>query len=138
MGGSMTGPAREIDHVAIAVADAGEAARRFTALLGLSVVSDEVVADAGVRLVHLAGAGAAGPTTLQLVQPLRPGPVLDHLDRHGEGLHHVCFTVTSIPGTLAALPGEAQARVFTGGRGRPACFLLTRPGGALIELVEQE
>lgn len=132
----MTGAARLIDHVAIAVADADEAAGRFAALLGLSVVGDEMVDDAGVRLVYLAGTGAGGQTTLQLVQPVRPGPVRDHLDRHGEGMHHVCFTVRSIQATLAALPGDAGARVFTGGRGRPACFLTTRPCGTTIELVE--
>jgi methylmalonyl-CoA/ethylmalonyl-CoA epimerase len=133
----MIRPARDIDHVAVAVADADEAAGRFIALLGLTVVADEIADEPGVRLVHLAGPGAAGPTTLQLVQPLRAGPVRDHLDQHGEGIHHICFTVVSVPGALADMPGEEDARIFTGGRGRPACFLAARPGGALIELVEQ-
>jgi methylmalonyl-CoA/ethylmalonyl-CoA epimerase len=132
----MTGRAQGIDHVAIAVADADDAARRFAALLGLSVVGDEIVDDVGVRLVYLAGTGSSGSTTLQLVQPLRSGPVRDHLELHGEGLHHVCFAVSSIPSMLAGLPGETQARIFTGGRNRPACFLITQPSGTLVELVE--
>lgn len=125
-----------IDHIGIAVTDADEAAARFTALLGLEVIGDEIVSDAGVRLVYLAGPRAAGRTTIQLVQPVQAGPVRDHLDRHGEGPHHVCFAVRSIGDTLARLPAEAEVRVFTGGRGRPACFLNTRPAGTMIELTE--
>ena len=132
----MTGVARLIDHVAIAVADADQAAARFAALLGLTVAGDEIVPDAGVRLVYLIGADESAQTTLQLVQPVRPGPVRDHLERHGEGLHHVCFAVGSITDTLAGLPGEAGANIFAGGRGRPACFLVTRPCGAMVELVQ--
>lgn len=132
----MTGVARLIDHVAIVVADADRAAARFAALLGLTVAGDEIVGDAGVRLVYLVGTDESAQATLQLVQPVRPGPVRDHLELHGEGLHHVCFAVHSITDTLAGLPGEAAANIFMGGRGRPACFLVTRPCGVIVELVQ--
>ncbi len=140
-GGEMNGPggvavAGLINHVGIAVTDADEAAARFAALLGLDVVGDEVISEVGVRLVYLAGSGGSGHTTIQLVQPVQPGPVRDHLDRHGEGPHHVCFTVRSIEDALASLPGEAGSVVFTGGRGSRACFLTARPAGTTIELIE--
>lgn len=129
-------PARFVDHVGIAVADADEAAARFAALLGLEIAGDEIVDDVGVRLVYLVAPGPAGPPAIPLVPPVRSGPVREHLDRYGEGPHHVCFAVRSIAETLASLPAEAGAGVFTGGRGLRACFLVSRPAGTTVELVE--
>lgn len=138
-------PARigAVDHVAIAVTDADQAAASFVTLLGLRVVGDEQVEPAGVRLVYLAVAEpqvddtAAASTTIQLVQPLRPGKVADFLADLGEGLHHVCFQTTDIAASLrqAGVPDPAGA-IFAGGRGRPCAFLIEQPHGALIELTE--
>lgn len=130
------GTARRIDHVAIAVRDADIAARWYVEQLGLRIVADEAVEDAGVRLVYLASGGADGKhTALQLVQPVTPGSVETFVRDHGEGLHHICFTVDDIPQTLRALD-QTDAIPFRGGRGKRACFLLTRPNNTLIELTE--
>lgn len=140
-----TGRARTglVDHVAIAVADADQAAASFERTLDLRVVGDERVETAGVRLVYLAPAGpdandtALAPTTVQLVQPFRPGTVADFLADNGEGLHHVCFQTLDIAASLrqAGVPDPAAA-IFTGGRGRPCAFLIEQPHGAMIELTE--
>ncbi len=132
-----------VDHVAIAVVDADQAAAAFATMLGLRVVGDEQVEAAGVRLIYLAPAepdaddAAVAPTTIQLVQPLRPGKAADFIADHGEGLHHVCFQTSDIAASLrqAGVP-EPAAAIFTGGRGRPCAFLIEQPHGALIELTE--
>lgn len=128
-----------VDHVAIAVRDADEAARTFTRLLGWSVVHDEIVAAAGVRLVYLAhAAGAAGAVAaqLQLVQPVAAGALADLVAAQGEGLHHVCFRTADIKGALLAAGQRETGGVFAGGRGQPCAFLTHEPHGARIELTE--
>lgn len=123
-----------VDHVAIAVHDADAALPFYVSRLGLRVVGDEAADDPGVRLTYLDG----GNVLIQLVQPLRPGPVADFLRTRGEGLHHLCFNVERIEPVLGALPGEEGARIFAGGRGRRACFLLHEPNGVRVELTERE
>jgi hypothetical protein len=56
-----------------------------------------------------------GNVDLQLVQPTGPGWMADDLARSEPGLHHVCFGVSSVSGTLKAL-GETDEGTFTGGR----------------------
>jgi methylmalonyl-CoA/ethylmalonyl-CoA epimerase len=121
-----------LDHVAVAVHDIRASLSYYTEVLGLPVVADERAEDPGVRLVYL----DAGNTYLQLVEPLRSGPVSDFLAERGEGLHHMCFAVLRLEHTLAALPGERDAAIFQGGRGRRACFLTGTANGALVELTE--
>lgn len=123
-----------VDHVAVAVHDTDKALPYYTDHLGLAVVGDENADDPGVRLTYLDG----GNTSLQLVQPLRDGPVSRFLAERGEGLHHVCFTVERIEHALAAIPGQADAAIFQGGRNRRACFLLGEPSGVRIELTERQ
>jgi len=131
-------PARFVDHVGIVVADADAAAGLFAGRFGLEVEHDEVVDDVGVRLVYLAGSDHGVPAAIQLVEPLGPGPIKDHLDQRGEGMHHICLAVADLDATLAAQGGESSARVFSGGRGRRTCFLAGQTCGSLIELSEVE
>lgn len=123
-----------IDHVAIAVSDTDTALRYYTEVLRLRVVHDEIADDPGVRLTYLDGGG----TYLQLVQPVRNGPVSDFIAERGEGLHHICFLAASIADAVQQMPGESDARVFLGGRGRRACFLLHSPENVRIELTETD
>lgn len=128
------GVLKSIDHVAIAVLNADDALPYYTEHLGLEVVGDEIADDPGVRLVYL----AAGEDRVQLVQPIRDGPVAEWIDLRGEGLHHICFEVESIPAALQELPKQHSVRQFRGGRSRYACFLDFTPSGVNIELTETQ
>lgn len=123
---------RRIDHIAVAVWDADVAEKYYTEQLGLQRVHDEFTEEPGVRLTYL----DAGNAFIQLVQPFRPGPVEDFLRAQGEGLHHICFAVDDINRATSLLPGQSEAGIFMGGRGRLACFLLGNPKGVRIELTE--
>lgn len=131
-------PARFVDHVGILVADADEAATRFGERFGMAVVHDEVVAAVGVRLVYLSGSDRTVPTTIQLVEPVRPGPIKTHFDHSGEGVHHICLAVSDVDATLSALGEDGKTEVFSGGRGRRSCFLSGQTCGTLIELAEMD
>jgi carnitine-CoA ligase len=130
------GTFRRIDHVGIVVRDIELTRAAYVQILGLEPDADEVVDSVNVRLAYLKCPGDPDPAYVQLVQPLGPGPVADFLTQHGEGLHHVCFAVADMSSALGRIDGEAGSAVFTGGRGRAACFLGTRPGNVLIELTE--
>jgi methylmalonyl-CoA epimerase len=127
-------PINFVDHVGIAVHDTRAALRHYTDRLGLRLVGDEEAAEPGVRLTYL----DAGNTFLQLVQPLRDGPVAAFLRESGEGLHHVCLNVDHIDRALQQLGATSPAGVFRGGRGRRACFLAEEPNGVLLELAERD
>lgn len=129
---------RRIDHVAVVVRDADAALEHFTGLLGLRVAHDERLPHVGVRLLYLSANGKIdSAAVVQLVQPIGPSPILDDLDRQGEGLHHVCFAVDNVENILASLPPEDGGAVFLGGRSRRCAFLGRRPGGMRVELTEE-
>lgn len=129
--------ARRVDHVAFATSDADAAARWYETRLGMTVVGDERVESAGVRLVYLAphDQDPDTATMIQLAEPFAEGAVATHLRTRGEGFHHVCLTVDDIDEVLEAA-GQDRGTIFLGGRERRACFLLEQPQGVLIELTE--
>lgn len=119
-----------VDHVAVVVADIDQALASFKKF-GFRIASDESLTQPPVRLVHL----DAGNVDLQMVQPLGPGALADDLRDRGPGLHHVCFGVPGLADSLADLEESGDA-AFTGGQGRRACFLTSRPSQLQIELIE--
>jgi methylmalonyl-CoA/ethylmalonyl-CoA epimerase len=130
---------RKIDHVAVAAHDADTSSQWFEEVLGLQRIHDEVVQDAGVRLLWLAprdSAAGPGEASLQIVQPLGPGPIADFLAQEGEGLHHVCFAVDNAEDFLRSR-GQVGG-IFTGGYGLPCAFLKASPEGIAVEIVQQE
>lgn len=127
-----SGVLRRVDHVAIAVSNMEAGIEQIQAQLELKMVRDEALTEAGVRVVYF----DAGNTMLQLITPLRPGKVSEHLATHGDGLHHVCFAVDDIDDALRCIPGAGEESIFVGGFGRRACFLERTACGASMELME--
>lgn len=112
------------DHVAIVVKDTEDALKFYRDKLGLPLLFSEVMADQNVRLTHL----DLGGGHLQLVEPLTPEhPLSEHLRKHGEGLHHLCFRVKNVPEAIESLPehglASRDARPRSGPRGRQSAFL---------------
>lgn len=124
--------ARRIDHVGLVVRDADAAAATWSTRFGLAVSQDWYSPDRTFRLVYL----EAGDTTVQLVQPLGPGPAKEFLDARGEGLHHICFVVDDVASAAAASEPEIDVATAIGGRGTRVCFLKHLIAGVLVELTE--
>jgi methylmalonyl-CoA/ethylmalonyl-CoA epimerase len=145
-----------IDHVGIACRDLASRVAFYESVFGLTLVSQETNPEQGVREAMLrvapdpagaraeaARAGTAGPSYVQLLEPLRPDtPVGRFLDRRGEGIHHVGYGVADIEAALAAI-GAAGVRLIDsrprhGSMGAAIAFLHPADvGGVLTELVEQ-
>jgi methylmalonyl-CoA/ethylmalonyl-CoA epimerase len=124
-----------VDHVAVIVHDIDRALPYYIDQLGFTLLNDELALNDTVRLAYLDC--GPGSSMIQLVCPLRPGPLADYLESRGEGLHHICFTVEDIAATLAALAPGAEIAVGMGGRGRRTAFLPAPPNGLITELTER-
>ena len=91
---------RAIHHVGIAVKRLSDAYRLYRDVLGLPLIKEAAIGDQGVRAALL----AAGESEVELLEPLGAGSGLARfIARHGEGLHHVCFSTPDVGGDLAAL-----------------------------------
>lgn len=91
---------KRIDHVAIAVRDCDQATEQYTKLLNARHVRTEVLREkAGmVKVAYM----QIGENILSLVQSLEPdGFINQHIDRHGEGLHHLGLEVDDLDGFIA-------------------------------------
>lgn len=127
-----------LDHVGIAVRDLDARLALYVSGLGLVASPPEEVPSEGVRVVFL----PAGDTRLELLEPTADdSPIARFLERHGEGVHHICITVADLDGTLARLEKQGIAlvdrRARTGAEGSRVAFVHPRgAGGVLLELKE--
>jgi catechol 2,3-dioxygenase-like lactoylglutathione lyase family enzyme len=87
----------DLDHTAFAVSDAVAWARRLRRELGAAPVAGEALAEFRWVQLGLAGGGAK----LELLEPAGPGFLTRFLERHGEGPHHLTFTVPDLREAVA-------------------------------------
>ena len=83
----------QLDHVAIAVHDAGETAKLFRDVLGAEFLFFGDNASQGFRFVQY---GFPFGGRVELVTPIAEGFVSRFLDKRGEGVHHMTFKVTDL------------------------------------------
>jgi methylmalonyl-CoA/ethylmalonyl-CoA epimerase len=129
-----------IDHVGLAVRDLDAAVTFYERAFGFRLVHEEVNEEQGVREAMLE-VGNSG-SYVQLLAPLREdSPVGRFLERNGEGVQQVAYTVDDIDATSQQLrevglrllydepkPGTAGSRIN---------FVHPKDaGGVLVELVE--
>ena len=96
---------KRIDHVAIAVRDVDRSTAQYVALLGAEHIRTEQLREkAGmVKVAYL----RIGENVLSLVQSLEPGGFIEkHIERHGEGLHHLGLEVDDLAGFVRDLEGK--------------------------------
>jgi methylmalonyl-CoA/ethylmalonyl-CoA epimerase len=130
---------KHIDHVAIAVPDAVEAAARLGALFELPATPLERVADQQTDVIFLR---PEGDTAIELVCPSGNASLQRFLDKRGPGLHHVCFEVDDISASLTQLKAAGVSLIDEvprrGARGHWVAFLNPRAtGGVLYELCQK-
>lgn len=127
-----------IDHLGIAVNSLADRLPFWTDALGLRLQGREHVAAEGVDVAFL----PAGEARIELLEPSRAdSAIARHLDRRGEGLHHVTFAVAHLDAVLARLAESGVPAIGEGVRrgagGHRVAFLHPKStGGVLVELVE--
>jgi methylmalonyl-CoA/ethylmalonyl-CoA epimerase len=125
-----------IAHVGLAVRSVTDLHAFYRNVLGMSEVE---LADSDGALI----AGyAAGESLVELLESSQPGsPIGRFMARRGPGIHHICFAVDDIEGTLGKCR-EAGIRLIDdtpriGAEGKRIAFLHpSSTGGILIELSE--
>ena len=96
---------KRIDHVAIAVRDADQASEQYIKLLNAVHIRTEILREkAGmVKVAYM----QIGENVLSLVQSLEAdGFINRHIDKHGEGLHHMGLEVDDLAEFIQEVEGK--------------------------------
>jgi methylmalonyl-CoA/ethylmalonyl-CoA epimerase len=92
--------ARAVNHIGIAVRSIDDQRPFYEQHLGAEFEGVETVADQKVRV----GFFRVGDVRLELLEPTDPtSTVAAFLEKRGEGLHHVAYTVEDLPARIAEL-----------------------------------
>jgi methylmalonyl-CoA/ethylmalonyl-CoA epimerase len=93
-------PVQAINHLGIAVRSIDAQRRFYEETLGAVFEGVEEVADQKVRVAFF----RIGDVRLELLEPTDPSSAIAlFLDKRGEGLHHVAFTVRDLEARIAEL-----------------------------------
>ena len=116
----------DLHHVGIAVARLDEAIAKYRSM-GFAVGPPETVESEGVRIAFV----MEGTTRLELLESVRPdGVIARFIEKRGEGMHHVAFSVPDIRKAIADLRGKGFEVIDTeprrGHGGRLVAFVHPR------------
>ncbi|HEY5091371.1 MAG TPA: methylmalonyl-CoA epimerase [Polyangia bacterium] len=129
-------PGTRIAHLGIAVRGLKDGLSFYRDVLGLA---EHALEDSdGARIAGL----AAGPSLVELLEGDAPdSPISKFVAKRGPGLHHVCFAVDDLDGTLARCRAAGIRLIDetprTGADGKRIAFLHpSSTSGVLVELTD--
>lgn len=137
----LTNGVQRIDHVAIVVRRLDDALHFYRDTLGIAPSQVIDFPGEGVKIAFLP-AGGPGGSEIELLEPTNPETgVARFLDRHGEGLHHICLEVPDIDQALRELQASDTPVLDTVPRptaeGRGIFIHPKGTHGVLLELIER-
>jgi len=92
-----------INHIGIAVSSIAEQRPFYEGALGAVFEGEEVVADQKVKVAFF----RVGDVRVELLEPTDPtSTVASFIEKKGQGLHHVAYTVESIQGRIDELKAK--------------------------------
>ena len=93
----------KIEHLGIAVKNAGAAKEVFDKLLNKPAYKTETVESEGVSTIFY----ELGPNKLELLEATNPNsPIAKYLEKNREGIHHVAIAVDDIKSEMVRLKSE--------------------------------
>ena len=128
---------KKINHIGIAVNSIEDAVKLYTDVLGLKVKDIEIVAEQKVKTAII----PVGESKIELIESTDPeGPIARHIERRGEGLHHLALEVSDVQSTLETLKKKGiplvDEKPRTGVENTKIAFLHPKGTRALLEIVE--
>ena len=128
---------KKINHIGIAVNSIEDAVKFYTEVLGLKVEGIEIVEEQKAKTAII----PVGETKIELIESTDPeGPVARHIERRGEGLHHLALEVSDIESALDTLKKNGiplvDEKPRTGVENTKIAFLHPKGTKVLIEIVE--
>lgn len=128
-----------IEHIGIAVVNLEAAISFYEKVLGLTCYNIEEVSDQKVRTAFF----MIGQTKIELLESTDPeGPIGKFIEKRGEGIHHIAFSVEKIEEQLAHAANLGVRLIDSiprkGAEGLDIAFLHPKStSGVLIELCEK-
>ena len=129
---------KKIEHLGIAVKNLEESEKLFESLLNTHVYKREYVEEQKVTTSFL----RAGNNKIELLKASSSDSVINKfIEKRGEGLHHVAFSVSDIRYEMARLIKEGFTLLSeepqNGADNKLVCFLHPKgANGLLVELVQ--
>jgi methylmalonyl-CoA/ethylmalonyl-CoA epimerase len=103
---------RAINHIGIAVRSIDDSRTFYEETLGARFDGIEEVADQRVKVAFFAVGPEGNEVRLELLEPTSPdSPVAKFIEKRGEGMHHIAYTVNDIQSRLDALK-QSGARLI--------------------------
>ncbi len=129
----------KINHIGIAVNSADRMLKLYTEVLGLKLKDFEVIEEQKVRTAII----TIGESKIELLEPTDPeGPIAKHIEKRGEGLHHLALETDDIKGALRMLEAKGITLIDkTPRRGienTQIAFLHPKDSKVLLELVQTD
>ena len=127
---------RKIAHIGVAVKNVEEVEKLYSEILGLPIAGREVSPDNKVSFVPL------GDTAIELLESVKPdGAIARHIEKRGEGIHHIAFQVDNIDKALEEMKAKGvnliDQKPRSGAHNSRIAFLHPKNTyGVLVELVE--
>ncbi len=134
----MKQPVQGINHLGIAVRSIAESRQYYEQTLGALYEGEEEVAAHKVRIAFF----RVGDVRLELLEPTAPdSPIARYIERRGEGVHHVAFTVEDLSLRIVELQSEGlrmlDEKPRPGAHSSQVAFVDPRSAhGVLTELTE--
>ncbi|MDX1462795.1 MAG: methylmalonyl-CoA epimerase [Marinirhabdus sp.] len=128
----------KIEHIGIAVKDIAAANEIYTKLLGYAPYKSEGVASEGVETSFF----MCGESKVELLQATHgDSPIAKFIEKRGEGIHHVAFSVANIEAEMKRLEGEGfvllNEKPKRGADNKWVAFLHPKSSnGVLVELCQ--
>jgi len=125
----------KIDHIAIAVNNVEEAAKKYKEALGVTNIEFETIESEGVKvaIIHLENG------RIELMEPTNDSsPIKKFLDKKGSGLHHMALETNDIEGEVKRMEGcgiQFLGKIRPGSAGTKVTFIHPKSlNGVLAEL----
>ena len=129
-----------IEHIGIAVNNLEESIKYYENILGLKCYAVEEVKDQKVKTAFF----KIGQTKIELLESTEPdGPIGKFLEKKGEGVHHLAFSVKNLPESLKEVEEKGTRLIDAvprkGAEGLNIAFLHPKStNGVLTELCSEE
>jgi len=125
-----------IEHIGIAVKSLQTSIPLYEQLLGSACYAIEEMQDQKVRTAFF----RVGQTKIELLESTDPeGPIGKHIEKRGEGIHHIAFAVNDVAASLKSLEAGGIRLIDTSPRkgAEQLSIGFVHPkstGGVLVEL----
>jgi methylmalonyl-CoA/ethylmalonyl-CoA epimerase len=129
----------KIEHIGIAVKDLEAVNKVYGKLFGYEHYKTEMVESEGVSTSFF----KCGESKIEFLEATRPdSPIARHIEKRGEGMHHVAFAVDDIRAEMKRLEKEGfillNKEPKKGADNKWVAFLHPKSaGGVLVELCQE-